>query len=194
MKERTFLQTVFPLSVYSVIEQESIVSRFVRVPFARQDFLLQEGKTAQAYWFLESGFARSYVTDPSGNDISTGFFTPGNIVIDWPSFFMRVPTRENIQALSDCVCWQLGYADFQHLFHSIAPFREQGRGNLVQSYFALKNRSISMIADQAKERYRRLLKEKPEIVQNVSLKQIATYLGITDTSLSRIRREISEEA
>lgn len=193
MKEPTFLRTVFPLSAYSVIEQEAIVSRFMRVPFARQDFLLQEGKTAQAYWFLESGFARSYVTDPSGNDISTSFFTPGNIVIDWPSFFMRVPTRENIQALSDCVCWQLGYADFQDLFHSIVPFREQGRGNLVQSYFALKNRSISMIADQAKERYRRLLKEKPEIVQNVSLKQIATYLGITDTSLSRIRREIAEE-
>ncbi len=193
MKERTFLRTVFPLSAYSVIEQDAIVSRFVRVPFARQDFLLQEGKTAQVYWFLESGFVRSYVADPSGNDISTAFFTPGNIVIDWPSFFMRVPTRENIQALSDCVCWQLGYADFQDLFHSIVPFREQGRSNLVQSYFALKNRSISMIADQAKERYRRLLKEKPEIVQNVSLKQIATYLGITDTSLSRIRREIAEE-
>lgn len=50
-----------------------------------------------------------------------------------------------------------------------------------------------MITDQAKERYKKLLKEKPQIVQNVSLKQIATYLGITDTSLSRIRKEIATE-
>lgn len=50
-----------------------------------------------------------------------------------------------------------------------------------------------MIADQAKERYLVLLKEKPHIVQNISLKHIATYLGITDTSLSRIRKEISGE-
>lgn len=50
-----------------------------------------------------------------------------------------------------------------------------------------------MIADQAKERYKRLVQEKPHIVQNVSLKHIATYLGITDTSLSRIRKEIAAD-
>jgi hypothetical protein len=50
-----------------------------------------------------------------------------------------------------------------------------------------------MIADQANERYLRLLKEKPHIVQTVSLKHIATYLGVTDTSLSRIRKEIASE-
>ena len=50
-----------------------------------------------------------------------------------------------------------------------------------------------MIADQAKDRYVRLLKEKPHIIQSVSLKHIATYLGITDTSLSRIRKEIANE-
>jgi hypothetical protein len=50
-----------------------------------------------------------------------------------------------------------------------------------------------MIADQAKDRYLRLVKEKPHVVQNVSLKHIATFLGITDTSLSRIRKEIASE-
>ncbi|MGS0526368.1 hypothetical protein ACU8V7_15540 [Zobellia nedashkovskayae] len=50
-----------------------------------------------------------------------------------------------------------------------------------------------MIADQAKDRYLRLMKEKPHVIQNVSLKHIASFLGITDTSLSRLRKEISEE-
>jgi hypothetical protein len=75
---------------------------------------------------------------------------------------------------------------------SIEAFREVGRTRLVNNYFELKNHSISIIADPAKDRYLALLKNKPDIVQNIPLKQIATYLGITDTSLSRIRKEIAE--
>jgi hypothetical protein len=75
---------------------------------------------------------------------------------------------------------------------SIEAFREVGRTRLVNNYFELKNHSVSIIADPAKDRYLNLLKAKPDIVQNVPLKQIATYLGITDTSLSRIRKEIAD--
>ena len=75
---------------------------------------------------------------------------------------------------------------------SIEAFREVGRTRLVNNYFELKNHSISIIADPAKERYLNLIKSKPGIIQNVPLKQIATYLGITDTSLSRIRKEIAD--
>jgi len=63
---------------------------------------------------------------------------------------------------------------------------------LINNYFELKNHSVSIIADPAKERYLNLIKQKPGIVQNVPLKQIATYLGISDTSLSRIRKEIAD--
>jgi len=64
---------------------------------------------------------------------------------------------------------------------------------MVQGYFTLKQHSIAMLTDHAKERYVKLLEEKPHIIQNVSLKHIATYLGITDTSLSRIRKELLSE-
>jgi hypothetical protein len=76
---------------------------------------------------------------------------------------------------------------------SIEPFREVGRTRLVNNYFELKTHTVSVIADPAKDRYLNLLKAKPDIVQNVPLKQIATYLGITDTSLSRIRKEIADK-
>ena len=75
---------------------------------------------------------------------------------------------------------------------NIEAFREVGRTRLVNNYFELKNHSVSIIADPAKDRYLNLLKSKPTIVQNVPLKQIATYLGVTDTSLSRIRKEITD--
>lgn len=193
MTETHFLNNIFKNSDLTKDELDIIIPKFKQVEFIKNDFFLSEGKTANHYWFIQSGFARSYVTDTEGNDITTNFYSVGDIVIDWPSFFLRNPTRENIQALTDCVAWQLGFDTFQELFHSIKAFREQGRTTLVGSYFALKKHSVSMIADQAKERYLRLLKEKPHIIQNVSLKHIATYLGITDTSLSRIRKEVANE-
>jgi CRP-like cAMP-binding protein len=188
-----FLTNVFNTSNFSTEEIHTIIPKFKKVAVSKNDYLLKEGQIEKQYWFIESGFARSYVIDTEGNDITTNFYAVGEIVIDWSSFFLKNPTRENIQALSDCICWQLDFDTFQELFHSIKSFREQGRTTLVNSYFSLKTQSVSMIADQAKERYIRLMKEKPHVIQYVSLKHIATYLGITDTSLSRIRKEIASE-
>lgn len=191
MQDEHFLKTIFSPKDFKENELDLILPKFRQVKFSKSEYFLQEGKTENHYWFLESGFARSFVNDTDGNDITTNFFSTSEIVIDWSSFFLRNPTRENIQALSDCVCWQLDFETFQQLFHSIETFREHGRRRLVNSYFALKNHNVSIIADQAKDRYLQLMKEKPHIVQNVSLQHIATYLGITKYSLSRIRKEIS---
>jgi CRP-like cAMP-binding protein len=192
MKDEHFLKKIFSANDFKETELERILPKFKPVKFAKNDFLLQEGKTENCYWFLESGFARSFVNDINGKDISTNFYGPTDVVIDWSSFFLRKPSRENIQALTDCICWQLDYETFQQLFDSLDTFREQGRKRLVSAYFELKNHSVSMIADQAKERYLQLLKDKPQIVQQVSLQHIASYLGITKYSLSRIRKEISQ--
>jgi len=193
MAEQHFLTHIFKAKDFLADELETIIPQFKQIVFHKNDYLLKEGKTENHYWFVEKGFLRSYVTDTDGNDITTNFYSIGDIVIDWTSFFLRHPTRENIQALTDCVCWQLDFETFQQLFHNIKSFREQGRTTLVNSYFSLKKHSVSIIADPAKERYTRLVNDKPHIVQNISLKHIATYLGITDTSLSRIRKEISDE-
>ena len=188
-----FLHNIFREQDFTTEELNTIIPKYKEVVFSKNDFLLREGKVANNYWFVASGFIRSYVVDTDGNDITTNFFSVKDIVIDWPSFFLRNPTRENIQCITDCTCWQIDFDTFQGLFHGIRNFREHGRTTLVGSYFSLKKHSVSMIADSAKDRYVQLLKTKPHIVQNVSLKHIASYLGITDTSLSRIRKEISQE-
>ena len=191
--ENHFLNKVFASSGITNNELETILPKYKKTIISKNDYLLNEGTIEKKYWFVESGFIRSYVIDTEGNDITFNLYASGDVVIDYPSFFFFLPTRENIQALTDCVCWEIDFVSFQELFNSISNYREQQRGLLVGSYFALKEHSISLIADQAKERYLKLLKSKPHLVQNVSLKHIATFLGITDTSLSRIRKEIATE-
>jgi len=191
MEETHFLTTIFQSEKFTAEELETILDQFNEVAFDKHDYLVREGDRTPYYYYMESGFARSFAVDPEGNDISTKFFTSGDIVIDWHSYFLRTESRESIQAITPCIAWKISFEKFMKLFH-IEAFREVGRTRLVNNYFELKNHSVSMIADPAKERYLNLMREKPEIVQNVPLKQIATYLGITDTSLSRIRKEIAE--
>jgi CRP-like cAMP-binding protein len=189
--ETHFLNKVFASSGITQDELKAIIPKYKEVKFFKNDFLLTQGQVEKKYWFIESGFIRSYIIDTEGNEITFNLYASGDVVIDYPSIFFFAPTRENMQALTDCVCWEISFEDFQEMFNNISSFREQQRGLLVGSYFALKEHSISLIADEAKTRYLNLLKTKPHIVQNVSLKHIATFLGITDTSLSRIRKEIA---
>ncbi len=188
-----FLNKVFASSGITQDELNTIIPKYKQVHFNKNDYLIKQGQVEKKYWFIESGFVRSYIIDTDGNDITFNLYASGDVVIDYPSIFFFAPTRENIQALTDCDCWEISFDSFQELFNDISSYREQQRGLLVGSYFALKEHSISLIADEAKERYLRLLKTKPHIIQNVSLKHIATFLGVTDTSLSRIRKEIANE-
>ncbi len=188
-----FLNEIFASSGITQSELENIIPKYKQVTFKKNDYLLQQGQVEKKYWFIESGFIRSYIIDTEGNDITFNLYGAKDVVIDYASMFFFAPSKENVQALTECTCWEISYEDFQEMFNTINSFREQQRGLLVGSYFALKEHSISLIANQAKERYLHLLKEKPHIVQNVSLKHIATFLGITDTSLSRIRKEIAKE-
>ena len=188
-----FLYQVFASSGITQTELDLIIPKYNKILVNKNDYLLNEGTIEKKYWFIESGFIRSYVIDTEGNDITFNLYSSGDVVIDYPSFFFFAPTKENIQALTDCVCWEIDFNSFTALFNEISSYREQQRGLLVGSYFALKEHSISLITDQAKDRYLKLLKTKPHIIQNISLKHIATFLGITDTSLSRIRKEIATE-
>lgn len=190
MNDFTFLKRIFKPENFNSDELTLILEQFEEIDFSKNDLLIEKDKVAGYYYFLESGFLRSYTIDLEGNDITTKFFSENDIVIDWHSYFLKKPSKESIQALTKGKCWKIKFTDFMTLFH-IEAFREVGRTRLITNYFELKNHSISVIADQAKQRYLNLIEDKPAIVQNVPLKYIATYLGITDTSLSRIRKEIT---
>lgn len=190
MNKKKNLEKIFSNANLSIEEIEKVLKPFTKVVFNKKDLLFKEGQTLNHYYFLEKGFVRSFTYDYDGNEITTKFYAESEIVLDWTSFMLRTPTQENFQANTDCICWRLKFTDFQELFNSIKGFRESGRNRFATSYLELKKNRLSIISHTAKERYLTLIKEHPEIMKNASLKHIATYLGVTDTSISRIRKEI----
>jgi len=171
---------------------EDIASHFKQRSLKKNEFLLKETHVCDEYFFLESGFMRSFAHDTEGNDITTNFYSSYQVVFEVSSFFHRIPTKENIQALTECEGWSITYNQLNALFHSMHEFRDFGRYILVRLLTALKSRTLSMITETAEQRYETLLKSNPEIFIHAPLKHIATYLGVTDSSLSRIRSQITQ--
>jgi CRP-like cAMP-binding protein len=171
---------------------EEIAAIFSPKELSRHDFLFKEGRVCNDYFFLEEGFIRSFAHDTEGNDVTTNFYAANQVVFEVFSFFNRTISKENFQAGTDCRGWYITYEQLNHLFHSMHEFRDFGRSILVKGFSTLKERMLSMITETAEQRYDALLKTNPEIFQYAALKHIASYLGITDTSLSRIRKEYSK--
>lgn len=174
----------------SAADYELISQKHHLVTFEKGAFILEHSQSLNAYYILLDGCVHSFANNSNGNSTTIYLFTPHEVVIDVNALFQRKQTVENWQCLTKCTLLQISFEDFQELYHSLYGFREWGRTWMANELFQLKERSIAMRTHSAKERYEELLKNKPYIFSLVPLKLIASYLGITDTSLSRIRKEL----
>ena len=193
MSNQKLIQFFQNSNLVSAKTAEEIAGMFSPKEIKKNEFLSKEERIYNEYFFLENGFIRSFAYDTEGNDVTTNFYSTGQVVFEVSSFFNRTISRENFQALADCEGWYITYDQLNHLFHSMHEFRDFGRSILVKGFSSLKIRMLSMITETAEQRYDTLLKTNPEIFQHVALKHIASYLGITDTSLSRIRKEYAKK-
>jgi CRP-like cAMP-binding protein len=185
-----YLQKILPMPTEKA---ELIASTFQYKNLPKGTFLIEEGKICNTSYFIAAGCARMYTYDMDGDDITTMIFSNAMFANDFHSFFKRIPALESLVTMSDCDTFYLSFDALQHNFHSIPEFREFGRMMLINGSFTLKQRMLSMIKQSGEQRYANLMETNPEIFQHIPLKNIATYLGVTDTSLSRIRRDFMKK-
>jgi CRP-like cAMP-binding protein len=170
---------------------DDVVEYFEEITVSKNDFFLKEGKVNDRYFFLQSGFMRAYTRDVDGNEITTNFYQKDSVVFEVSSFYLKTPSTENIQALADCRGYAISYGQLSLLLHTIPEFREYGVKMLAKEYVMYKKRALELINLSGEARYENLIANNKEVFQYAQLKQIASYLNITDTSLSRIRRKFS---
>ncbi|MBX0293080.1 Crp/Fnr family transcriptional regulator [Hymenobacter sp. HSC-4F20] len=187
MTSEALIQFFLSTGRMNAAQAADVATSFSPRHLARHDFLLRAGTISDEYFFLESGIVRAFAHDADGNEVTTGLYSAGQVALEVSSFFNRTPSPEHLQALTDCQGWCITYAQLNGLFHARPEFREFGRGLLVRELARLKTRLLALSTATAAVRYEALLKSSPEILQQVPLKYVASYLGITDSSLSRIR-------
>ncbi len=187
-----FIQLNIPNISVSQNAIQTISESFEEIALDKNEYLLKEGKIS-GYYFLAEGFLRAFTFDINGNEITTAFFGKDRVIFEPSSFFLHLPSTENIQAISDCKGYYTTFEKLNGLFHSAPEFREFARAMLVKEFVTYKRQTLAMINKTGEQRYVDLMTNNKEIFQYAQLKHIASYLGITDTSLSRIRKEFSRK-
>lgn len=170
---------------------DQVVEYFEELRFAKDEFFLKEGSINDRYFFLQTGFMRAFTFDSNGNEITTNFYQKDSVVFEVSSFYLKTRSTENIQAVTDCTGYSISYDQLNVLLHDVPEFRAYGVAMLAKEYVLFKKRALEMINLSGEARYEKLITSGKEIFQHAQLKQIASYLNVTDTSLSRIRREFT---
>jgi len=187
-----FIRANTPNIMVSNQALEKIAEHFEERAFAKNEFLLKGGMNS-GYFYLAEGFMRAFTHDTRGDEVTTYFYPKDRVVFEITSFFLHSPSTEYIQAITDCQGYLASFDSINLLFHTVPEFREFARMMLVKEFVAYKQRTLAMINKSAEERYSALLNNNKEIFKYAQLKHIASYLGVTDTSLSRIRNEFSKK-
>lgn len=152
----------------------------------RKDFLLKEGQVSKHIYFLESGTCRAFYFSEA-NEITNWFMSTGDVVISVFSFFTQSPSLENIELLEDSTIYSMSFQQLQTIYAQFPEFNLHGRIITEQYYMISEQRNFILKKQTAKQRYDILLNQYPQILQKAPLGHIASYLGITQETLSRVR-------
>jgi CRP-like cAMP-binding protein len=175
-----------------VTDQEgiNIASLFKIRKINKGDYLLKEGLYGNWWGFVYKGLLRSYSFDNEGNDYTNGFFKESSFTCELVSFNGTAVSPTNVDAIEDTIIFCVDKQTLDMLFRDFPDFEKFGRLLYEKAFVSYKQHNLFRVRFNAKERYLHFLKNEPELIKRVPLKYIASYLNVTDTSLSRIRRNM----
>ncbi len=168
-------------------EKELIKSFFQPKKLRKRQYLLQEGDVSKYVAFVEKGMLRSYTINEKGNEHIIQFAFEGWWINDMYSFITGEPSTYNIDALEDCELLLLSQQAEEKLFERVPKMERFFRMLLQNHMIATQRRLVSSLSRTAEEKYNELVESCPTIPQRVPQHMMASFLGITPETLSRIR-------
>lgn len=152
----------------------------------KKEYLLKAGAISRHIYFISEGLLRCYYMQ-GRQEVCSKLLKEGDIVVSASSFFLQVDSRESIQAIEDSVLWFIGYDELQYMYDHFLEFNIISRVITTKSYLMSEQRLNFIRMKQAADRYKMMLHHFPELVLRVPAKYVASYLGVTEETFSRIR-------
>jgi len=159
---------------------------FKRVEVKAKTVLLEEGKISKQAWYIEKGCIRSWFNN-KGKDITFQFFFEGEGVSSVESFRTNQPSLFTVETIEPSVLFNITKTNFQEIIDSEPAIKKEVEEQTFRRLVFYQRLFLSRIKNNPRERYEELLQQRPEILKRVPQHYIASYLGITPVSLSRIR-------
>jgi len=185
------LSYIQSFKIFSDKEIEDFAQLIETRKLLKNEYFVQENDSCKEIAFVQNGIFRTFYTTADGKDITYCFRFPNEFVASYSSFISGKPSKETIQAIADADIFVLNKDKVEALFHENPRWILFLKIIAEQEYMELEERYFQLQRNNASQRYEKLLKNQPNFIQQIPLQYLATYLGITQRHLSRLRKDIS---
>lgn len=177
---------IYPLSEGC---KERLSEKLILREYPKKHVLLEADKTSSHAYVMMKGLARSwYIKD--GLDITSRFMPEGFIITSFMSFYSRKPGAETIELLEDSTVVEIHYNDVQKIYRDFIEFNFVMRVLTEHYFFLSEQRTVNLRKTSAEEKFQFFLDTHPKLMNRVPSKHIASYLGLTPETLSRLKEKM----
>ncbi len=184
------LKAYFQSVGFDNTDSEKIASFFKRQSFEKDTFFVKEGKISCQLAFVETGQFQFYSLTTQGEERTTYVSLENSFVASLLSYLNELPARENIKALTNATLWVIDKKDVTTLQNQMPSFKDFYIKLIEWQICCIDKSRLDLITLTTEQRYEKILKEEPALLQQIPLQYIASMLGITPRHLSRIRKNI----
>lgn len=181
-------------NAYGVLSHKDIdkgLKYFTPRSYKKGALLIEAGNTCRWIGFVTKGIVRNFYISSKGEEITYCITFPNTFITAYSSFISGERTFENIHAITDVDMLVIEKERFLELIHSGKAWLQFSNHFAEQSYVLMENRLLALQMESAENRYAELLQRTPEYIREVPLKYLASYLGISQRHLSRLRKDLS---
>jgi CRP-like cAMP-binding protein len=165
-------------------------SKLKKNDYPKKSSILKVGETESHLSFIEKGAVRLFIPKIE-NDLTFGFCFQGQFVSAYDSFLSRQACSYEVETMTSTSLWRISYEDLQFIYANTKVGNTIGRLAAESQFLIKSERELSFLEQTAEERYRALFNKRPNLILQIPLKYIASYVGVTPQALSRIRKRIS---
>jgi CRP-like cAMP-binding protein len=167
-----------------------VLSYFKKTEKAKNAVLLSEGQTSQFSFFVGKGCLRIYFINKEGKDVTRYIAFENQLATGLSSFISKLPSAEYIEVIEKAELLYISHEDFNHLMQTLPQWQAFYQLYLEKAYMNTNNRLMSFTTMDARARYAQLLKINPAIVQRIPNKIVASYINISQETLSRLKGKV----
>lgn len=188
-KFKQFLKNISPITDNEFADTISYFSEQILI---KGDFFIKPDKVCRHIAYIVKGTLRTYYINDKAEETTSCFCTENNLTTSYKSFILQQPSNLILRAIEDTNLLVIDYVNLQKLYSKSAAWQTIGRAVAEKEYIVMEKYASILNNETAKEKYLRLMKEQPNVLQKANIEDIASYLGVTRRTLSRIRLEISK--
>ncbi len=175
----------------SDVEEGLILQKFQEITVQKNDLLVRHNETIQYQYYVVKGCLRTYFIDESGKEHTIQFAIEDWWISDYIAYFGNRKTVFNIECIKEALLLRIKKDDLEEIYNKVPQIERFFRKKIEKAFVRQELRILGNLTQTAKERYLLFLETYPLIEKNIKNYHIASYLGITTESLSRIRKEIA---